>query len=113
LQVKTRRRYLALRIDSDGTFNSKDLMDAVWDSFLRIYGEYGASKAGLTLIDYDAERKLAIIRVTHTEVEKARVALATITSIATKPAAIHVLKVSGTIKALRRKLKAMSPKQSI
>ena len=80
-------------------------MDAVWNAVLKLYGEYGASRSGLTLIDYDAEKGLAVIRTTHTTVEMVRAALASITKIQDKPAAIHVLTVSGTIRALHKKIK--------
>ncbi len=81
-------------------------MDAVWEAFLRLFGEYGASKTGLTLIDYNEEDKVAIIRVAHTEVDKIRAALASITKIAAEPAAIHVMAVSGTLRALCGKIKS-------
>ncbi len=102
--MKVKRRYLALKIDSNEKFDSKDFIDAVWSALLRLYGEYGASRAGLALIDHDAEKKLAIIRVVRTETEKVRAAIASITEIMAKPAAVHVLKVSGTLRALRKKI---------
>jgi len=105
LLKKTRARYLALIIDSDETFGSREFMSAVWDAVLRLYGEYGASRTGLALIDYDAEKKLAILRTVHTTVDMVRAALASITKIRDKPVAIHVLTVSGTIKALSEKIK--------
>ncbi|MGB9756752.1 MAG: Rpp14/Pop5 family protein [Candidatus Bathyarchaeales archaeon] len=104
---KVKRRYLALKIDSDGTFSSKDFMDTVWSAVSKLYGEYGASQTGLALIDYDMEKGFAIIRTTHTAVKIVRTALASITKIGNKPAAIHVLTVSGTIKALYKKLENM------
>ncbi|MDH5753859.1 MAG: Rpp14/Pop5 family protein [Candidatus Bathyarchaeota archaeon] len=102
---RMRRRYLALKIDSNETFSSREFMDAVWNAVLKLYGEHGASRSGLTLIDYDAEKRLAVIRTMHTTVEMVRAALASITKIQDKPAAIHVLKVSGTIRALYKKIK--------
>lgn len=102
---KERRRYLALEIDSEETFSSKELMNALWSAVLKLYGEYGASKTGLTLIDYNPQKKLAVIRVVHTAIENVRAAIASITKIGEKPAAIHILVVSGTIKALYKKLK--------
>ncbi|MCS7124374.1 MAG: Rpp14/Pop5 family protein [Candidatus Bathyarchaeota archaeon] len=106
MKAKTRRRYLALKIDSKEKISQKELMNAVWDAVLRLYGEYGASKTSLALIRYDAEKNLAIIRVAHTETEKIRAAVATITEIASKPAATHILTVSGTIKKLCKKLES-------
>lgn len=79
-------------------------MDAVWSAVSKLYGEYGASQTGLTLIDYDVEKGFAIIRTVHRAVDMVRTALASITKIGNKPAAIHVLIVSGTVRALYKKL---------
>lgn len=100
-----KRRYLALQIDSIENFTHKEFMDAVWNTVLKLYGEYGASRTGLALIDYDVEKKFAIIRVVHTAVDMVRAALASIINIENKPAAVHVLTVSGTIKALCKRIK--------
>jgi RNase P/RNase MRP subunit POP5 len=81
-------------------------MDAVWGAVLKLYGEYGASRTGLTLIDYNLEKRFAVVRVAHTAVDIVRTALASITKIGNKPAAIHILTVSGTIKALYKKIKS-------
>ena len=102
---KTRARYLALIIDSDEVFGSREFMSAVWGSVLRLYGEYGASQTGLALIDYDVEKKLAVLRTVHTTVDIVRATLASITKIRDKPVAVHVLAVSGTIKALSEKIR--------
>jgi len=86
-------------------FSSKELMDTVWSAISKLYGEHGASRTGLTLISYDMEKRFAVIRVVHTAVEMVRSALASITKIQDKPAAVHVLTVSGTIRALYKKIK--------
>ncbi|MEM1540199.1 MAG: Rpp14/Pop5 family protein [Candidatus Bathyarchaeia archaeon] len=105
--MKVRRRYLALKTESAEKFESKELLDALWGAILRLYGEYGASKTGLTLINYNEGKGLAIIRVAHTEIEKVRAAIATITEINGKPTAVHVLTASGTLKAIHRKVRAI------
>lgn len=94
-----------MTIDSNEMFSSREFMSAVWDAVLSLYGECGASRTGLALIDYDAEKKLAILRTVHTAVEVVRAALASITKIRDKPVAVHVLAVSGTIKALSEKMR--------
>jgi RNase P/RNase MRP subunit POP5 len=104
LLKRVRRRYIAVEIDSGETFDSKEFMDAVWGAISKLYGEYGASRAGLALIDYDAERKVAVIRIVHTALDMVRAALASITKVNDKPAAMHVMTVSGTIKALYKKI---------
>ncbi len=107
MKEKTRRRYLALKIDSDQKFSQKEFMNAVWEAVLRLYGEYGASKMGLALINFNPEEGWAVTRVAHTEVEKFRAAVASITEIANKPVAVHVLMVSGTLRALYRKARTL------
>jgi len=78
-------------------------MNAVWGAVTKLYGEVGASQAGLSLIDYDQQKKTAIIRVGHKALDMVRASLASITQLSNKPAAVHVLTVSGTIKALKKK----------
>ena len=102
---RVKRRYLALQMDSDGAPSRKEFMDAVWGAVAQLYGEYGASLTSLSLIDYDAEKKKGIIRTSLVTVNLVRASLASITSVAGRDAAVHVLAVSGTIKALREKLK--------
>lgn len=101
---RIKRRYLALQVDSDGAPTPKEFMDAVWGAVTRLYGEYGASLTGLTLIDYDEEKKTAVIRSALEAVSMVRAALASITLVAGREAAVHVLAVSGTIKSLREQL---------
>jgi RNase P/RNase MRP subunit POP5 len=98
-----------LEIDSDERFESKEIMDAVWSAVIRVYGEHGASQTWLGLIRYDAERGLAIVRVANAASDMVRAALATITEIRDKPASIHVVAISGTIKALSRRISQLTP----
>jgi len=99
-----KRRYLAVSIECDGTLDARDFMDAVWSAVSRLFGEYGASQAGLSLIDYDGAEKIAIVRTSHVMLEMVRTALASISRVEKKPVAMHVLAVSGTIKTLQDRL---------
>jgi RNase P/RNase MRP subunit POP5 len=105
LLKKVKRRYLALKIDSCETLSSKEFMDVVWEAIYRLYGECGASQTSLSMISFDEENKSAVLRTGHTTVDMVRAALASITQIRNKPAAVHVLTVSGTIKALHKSLR--------
>ncbi len=102
---RIKRRYLAVQVDSDGVPTAKEFMDAVWSAVTKLYGEYGASLTSLTLIDYDVERKVAVIRTALVAVGIVRTALASILSIANREAAVHVVAVSGTIKSLLEKVR--------
>jgi len=99
-----RRRYIAVEIESNEAFDSKEFMNVIWSAVAKLYGEYGASCCCLTLIDYDWERRIAVIRTVHTALDMVRAALASITKINYKPVALHVITVSGTIKALYKKI---------
>lgn len=103
-----KRRYLAVSIDSHETLDSHDFMDAAWGAVSRLFGEYGASQAGISLIDYDETKKLAIVRTWHKTLEMVRTAFASISQVGKKPVALHVLAVSGTIKALHKRLEEHS-----
>ena len=100
---RVKRRYLALQVDSDFAPSRLELMNAVWSAVTRLYGEYGASLTGLALIEYDLERKTAVLRCSLVSLNMVRASLASITSVAGNEAAAHVLGVSGTIKALHMK----------
>lgn len=104
LRTKPRHRYLALKIESNKTFDKRTLLNKIWNSLTRLYGEYGASKANLVLIDYKPEEGFAILRCNNNGILMVRAAIAIITQIMEAQVAIHVLAISGTIKALRRKL---------
>lgn len=76
---RVRRRYLGLEIECVERVDGREFLDAVWGAVVRLYGEYGASKAGLSLIDYDVGGGFAVLRVSHLCVDMVRVALASIT----------------------------------
>jgi RNase P/RNase MRP subunit POP5 len=78
-------------------------MDALWNQVVELYGEYGASRAGLVLIDHGEERCFVIIRVALQALDMVKTALASIVAMDSKPVTVHVLAVSGTIKSLRKK----------
>ncbi len=83
----------------------REFIDAVWGSVTRLYGEVGASMTGLALIGFDVERKIAVVRVSLVTLPMARASLAAITSLVGREASVHVLAVSGTIKALYSNVK--------
>ena len=97
---RVKRRYLALQLECEGMPAEREFIDAVWAAVTKLYGEVGASLTGLALIDFDEERKVAVLRVSLAALNMVRASLASITSVAGKEAAVHVLGVSGTLKAL-------------
>lgn len=100
---RAKRRYLALQLDSEGAASGKEFIDAVWGAVTKLYGEHGASQTSLALIDYNVEKKTAVLRTSLSTLDLVRASLAMITSVAGKETAVHVTAVSGTIKALHQK----------
>ncbi len=100
---RERRRYLALEVQSEQPLNERTVMDAVEASVQRLFGEYGASQANLKLIKYIPQKSQLVIRCSHKALEKVRAAIASTLEINKKTAAIHVVGVSGTLKALSKK----------
>lgn len=97
---RIKRRYLAFQLECETLPSERDFMDSVWAAVTKLYGEVGASTTALTLINFDGERKIFVIRCLLASLPMVRASLATITSVAGKEAAGHVLAVSGTLKAL-------------
>ncbi len=97
---RVKRRYLALQLECEGIPAEREFIDAVWAAVTKLYGEVGASLTGLALINFDEEHKVAVLRVSLATLNMLRASLATITSIASKETSVHVLGVSGTLKAL-------------
>jgi len=100
---RVRRRYLALKILSEQPVNGRDVMDAVWKAVVQLFGEYGASQVGLSLVECNLQKNYVIVCCSHTAVEVVRASVASITEMNEKTVAIHVLGVSGTLKVLRKK----------
>ena len=99
---RVKQRYLALKIESVESFGDEDIKDAVWNAVTQLFGEYGASKAGLFLVQYDRQRKEAVLRCSHKALEMVHASIVSVTNIRDKPVAMHVLRISGTLRALKK-----------
>ena len=102
---RTKRRYLALQIEVEDVPSERKIMDAIWISVTKLYGEVGASLTGLALMNFDAERKIVVIRTSLESLLTVRASLATIVIFAGKNVSVHVLAVSGTLKALYKNIR--------
>ncbi|HDI52521.1 MAG TPA: ribonuclease P [Candidatus Bathyarchaeota archaeon] len=99
-----RRRYLAFKVEGE-TVKRRDLEEAIKGSVKRLYGLNGLWKLEPTLIDFDEHHRIGIVRCNHRWLPWMRASLTAITEVEGKPIALHVLRVSGTLRALRRKIK--------
>jgi len=90
-------------VECEEPFGEEDVRDAVWKAVLQLFGEYGAGQAGLYLVEYDKQKKQAVLRCAHKALSIVHASVAFVTKIKDKPAALHVLRVSGTLRALSKK----------
>jgi len=98
-----RRRYLAVKVQTEKPVGSKEVLDAVWKALTQLFGEYGASQSELTLIRDSRQKSYIILRCSHKALPMVRASIASITEISGKQAAAHIMRISGTLKALRKK----------
>ncbi len=101
---RVRWRYLAIKVLSEKPFDKREVMDAVSNAVLQLFGEYGASQANLRFIEFDPRKDYAVTRCSHAALEMIRASIASITEIDGRRVVFHVLGVSGTLRALRRKI---------
>ena len=102
---RVKRRYIALQLECETLPGERELIDAIWASVTKLFGEVGASMTGLTLINFDIERKVAVIRFLLAAQSQIKASLAAVTFVAGKETSLHVLAVSGTLKALYSNVK--------
>jgi len=100
---RVRRRYLALKVVCEQSVNGHDVMGAIWNAVLQLFGEYGASQANISLIEFNPQKNCAVVSCSHNALEMVRASVASVTEMNEKSAVIHVLRVSGTLRALRKK----------
>ena len=97
---------MLLRVESEASPTGKDLAEAVWTAVMKLYGEVGASQAGLSLVDYDEEKKTGMLRVSLGSLQQVRASIATITFLSGKDAAVNVSTISGTLRTIRKKIES-------
>jgi len=100
---RVRPRYLAVKVDTEESFGEEDVRDAVWNAVRQLFGEYGASQAGLFLVEYDKQKGQAVLRCSHKALSMVHASVASVTKIKDKPVTLHVLRISGTLRALSKK----------
>jgi ribonuclease P/MRP protein subunit POP5 len=101
---REKRRYLALQVETSQPFDERSVLNGVNEVILRLFGETGASKTNIRMIKSFPEQNQLIIRCSHLMLEQTKAAITSITKINQTETAIHILAVSGTIKALTKKL---------
>jgi RNase P/RNase MRP subunit POP5 len=100
---RDKRRYLAVNVVCKQQLNEKTVLDSVYASVQKLFGEHGASQTNLRMMKHVPEKNQFVIRCTHKMLEQVRAAITMVTEVEGKEVAFHVVAVSGTLKALAKK----------
>ncbi len=98
-------RYLVFEIIAKKDFDIAEIVDAIWQSSLALFGETGMAKFSVWVPFnlYDRQKRRGIVKCSHTSVEEVRASLAAIRQIGGEQVIIHVLGVTGTILSAKKK----------
>jgi RNase P/RNase MRP subunit POP5 len=97
-----RRRYIAILVRSDKDIDGRSLFDSIERKIHFLYGVAGSSRINFKPIDFNDN--IAIIRCNHVSLPLMRIVIAHIQEIDERPVMLQVLRVSGTIRTLRKKV---------
>ena len=102
MDAKERQRYLLIKIITDGDIEEQQLIRAIWRNISSLYGEYGTSRTGLWLTEYE-KNKYAVLRTNTEALQMVRTSLAVMRQIEGNDCILVIEGVSGTIEALKKK----------
>lgn len=100
-----RRRYLGFRVLSGSPLRSGEVYSAIIRSMLNLFGARGLSEADVKLLSFNPSNGFGILRCNHKAVWMVRAALAMVSHVGSSKASMYVVRVSGTVKALREKVR--------
>jgi RNase P/RNase MRP subunit POP5 len=86
---REKRRYLAVKVETEQAVVEQTVLDAVYCSVLMLFGEVGASQANLKMIKYSESSKLYILQCSHKMLEQVRAAVAFTVSVGGSRAALQ------------------------
>ena len=105
--LRPRWRYLGVGLETwpDVDLNRSAFQSALWESCRTLSGDVGGADADLTVYDFFFQhgRGEAVVKTHRGEVQLARAALGTISSVAGNPIRVRVRGVSGTVRGCEEK----------
>ncbi|MFX1511271.1 MAG: Rpp14/Pop5 family protein [Promethearchaeota archaeon] len=104
VRLLDRTRYLVIAYLGPNVLTDQQLWTSISRSLLRLYGEQGAARTGLYLIEHDSEKQQAILRATNKSINMVRATLCSIIEINGETILLFVTNVSGTIKGAKKKI---------
>jgi len=96
--MKLTKRYLIFLVKSPLTHSKSEINKAIKRGLKRTFGEKYLALSGVELVEYDEKKNIGVLRCYHNYLELVRASLALVTNIGGSPAALYVLKATGTRK---------------
>jgi ribonuclease P/MRP protein subunit POP5 len=103
--LRKRKRYIAFRLIANGELEAKEVVLAIRENIISLFGEYFSTHSGIWLEYFDG--KHGILKCYHTALEKVKVAITLMGKIGEKEVIPIILGVSGTIKRCRKYLEVL------
>jgi ribonuclease P/MRP protein subunit POP5 len=103
--LRPRWRYLAVAVESwpDAAMDRRAFQRATWRAGRALLGDPGSADADLRVLRFGFDRDRgageAVVRVRRGEVDRARAAVACVSTVAGHPVSVHVRGTSGTVRA--------------
>ncbi len=100
-----RQRYLLFEyflIDPDTQLKEKEIIQTIWITLTKLFGEYNAYKTGLWMTEFDPDDHWGILRCNNITDKKVVASLAFIRQIKNVSVIFHTIKTSGTIKKIKK-----------
>lgn len=103
--LRERNRYMTFTVTGDIQPNRKQIVDGIWASLLKMYGEVGASQTSMWVMDWEQTKNSGILKVNHKSVEMLRASMTLLKELNGKKIKTDVSRVCGTLKKARNDLK--------
>ena len=100
-----RQRYLLFEyflLDPETELKEKEIINTIWSTLTKLFGEYSAYKTGLWMIEFDPENNWGILRCNNITDKKLIASLAFIRQIKNIRVIFHTINASGTIKKIKK-----------
>lgn len=95
--VRRKKRYVVVKAEPE--FEAERVAKAVEEAYLKLFGEYGLAEAGLKVTRKIRGR--AILECALESLPRLTLSIASVTKIEGVPAALRILRVSGTVRGAR------------
>lgn len=106
--LRKKSRYIVFKVHAENRLTYQNVRDAVYNAVSEWFGASGMARADIHLIKnlWDHEEQKGFIRCSHRVVDDVKAALLTVRQIGDEKVIFQTLRVSGTIKTAREKLKS-------